>query len=101
MTTYSSLAPARFGSLSDQGAQSRATDAIGSAVPALEAQLGFPISVTASVGPDGTLLAEVIFPDAHYSHAAVITVSHTLQNAVRPFNVDLDIIPDSDAPYAE
>lgn len=103
MTTYTPE-PQRqvhFGTLSPRTPQGRALDAIGLTVPALETRLGFPVSVTAEARPEGTLLAQVLLPDEHYSFEAILTISDALHDAVRPFGVDLDIVPDSDAPYAE
>lgn len=78
----------------------RALSALGDAVPALEAALGFPISVTAQPRQGGTLYVEVIVPDAHYSLNTARQVGQALRGAVAPFE-ELDVEVDSDAPYAE
>lgn len=78
----------------------RALTALGEAVPTLEAALGFPVSVTAQPRANGTLYAEVIVPDAHYSLNTARQVGQSLRAAVAPFT-ELDVEVDSDAPYAE
>lgn len=75
--------------------QARAFAALGEAVPALEAALGFPVSVTAQPREDGGIFAEVIVPDAHYSLATARQVGQALRAAVRPFDA-LDVEVDSD-----
>lgn len=103
MTVYipENLSRVHFGTLSPRTSHTRALDAIGAAVTGLEAKLGFPVSVIAEVRPEGSLLAQVLLPDEHYSFEAILTISDDLHEAVRPFGVDLDIVPDSDTPYAE
>lgn len=80
--------------------QDRALTALGEAVPALEAALGFPVSVTAQARPDGFIFAEIIVPDAHYSLSNTRRIGQMLRDAVRPFEL-LYIEVDSDAPYAQ
>lgn len=103
MTVYSPDNQGRihFGTLAPRTPHARALDAIGAAVVGLETKLGFPVGVTAEARPEGTLLAHVLLPDEHYSFEAVLTISDALHDAVRPFGVDLDIVPDTDASYAE
>lgn len=79
----------------------RALTELGNAVPALEAALAFPLSVTAQPMPDGTITAEVIMPDAHYGFDRAMEISATLQDAVRPFGVDLNVEVDSDFQHGE
>ncbi|WP_107136835.1 hypothetical protein [Deinococcus arcticus] len=79
----------------------RALSALGEAVPRLEVALGFPVSVTAQPMPDGTLTAEVIMPDAHYAFDQAMEICATLQDAVRPFSVDLNVEVDSDFQHGE
>lgn len=103
MTVYNTDNQGRvhFGTLSPRTPHARALDAIGVAVTGLEAQLGFPVGVTAEARPEGTLLAQVFLPEDRYCFDAILTISDALHDAVRPFGIDLDIIPDSDASYAE
>lgn len=51
--------------------------------------------------PDGTITAEVIMPDAHYGSDRAMEISATLQDAVRPFGVDLNVEVDSDFQHGE
>lgn len=80
---------------------SAALAALGEAVPALEAALGFPVSVTAQPKKDGTIFAEVYMPDAHYGFERAMAISAALQDAVRPFGLDLDVEVDSDGANGE
>lgn len=75
---------------------SAALAALGEAVPALEAALGFPVSVTAQPQKDGTLFAEVLLPDAHYNLENALKVCRALSDAARPFGVDVNTEVDSD-----
>lgn len=101
--TVSTTVRQHFGTLSAQleDPTQQATLALGRVVPTLEKQLGFPIRVSTTFIRQGLLEVEVVLPDAHYSHEHVMQVSRALHDAVRPYEVDLDLIPDSDAPYAE
>lgn len=79
----------------------RALTELGNAVPALEASLAFPLSVTAQPMPDGTIMAEVIMPDAHYGFDRAMAICATLRAAVRPFGIDLNVAVDSDFQHGE
>ena len=91
-----------FGTLSTQTEDQtqQAILALGQVVLKLEKELGFPLRVSTTSVHQELLEVEVILPDAHYSHDYVMQVSRTLHDAVRPYGIDLDLIPDSDAPYA-
>ncbi|WP_119672012.1 hypothetical protein [Deinococcus sp. RM] len=70
--------------------------ALWEALPSVEARAGCPLTLSAQLRPGGTITAEVIMPDAHYSFDRAMTISAALQDAVRPFGVDLDVEVDSD-----
>lgn len=90
-----------FGTLNALTPQARALEAIGAIVPGLEAELGFPVGVTAEAKPDGFLWVEVLLPDAHYCSENRKRVGQALRDAARPFTELVYIETDSDAPYAE
>lgn len=81
---------AQFGSLSAQHLtpQEKALEAIGEAIPALEAALGCPLSVQAQVR-EGFIWAEVYMPDEYYNAASRQAIRAALREAAQVFGVNV------------
>lgn len=69
-------------------------------MPALEAALGFALSVTAEAKEDGFIWVEVILPDEYYNRFNSKHIGQALRDAARPFTQFVYIETDSSAPYA-
>lgn len=81
--------------------QEDAINAMGRAVPGLEAALGFPVSMTAEAKEDGLIWVMVLLPDDHYNGQNSERIGAALWEAARPFTQLVHIETDSAAPYAE
>lgn len=90
-----------FGTLDARTPQARALDAIGAAVPALEAALGFPLSVTAQTTEDGFILLHILVPDEHWNFDTTRQIGKALRDAAQPFTEFVLVDVDSDMSYEQ
>lgn len=103
MTTYTQdKGRVSFGTLSTaRSPQEQALDAIGEAVPQLEAALGFALSVQAQVQADGFIWVEAFLPDEQHTTANSRCVGKAIRDAARPFTELVYVETDSAAPYEQ